>query len=140
MARELFNYDPLAVSVQIGDVILDGYIEGEFVSVARDQENFTKTMGGDGSTIRNKRHNANARVTVRIMDSTPINADLEGLAASGEIVAFSMTDNNGGDSWSAAKAWLVSPADDAKGTEGGQNEWFVDLHQAKFARAGLAQV
>ena len=140
MSKELFQYDPLAVSVTIGTIILDGYIEGEFVTIARDQERHTKTVGGDGSTIRNKRHNNNARVTVRVMDSSPVNAQLEALAASGAIVAFAMTDNNGTDKWSASLAWMVSPADDAKGVEAGQNEWMVDLHQAKLVRGGLTEV
>ena len=138
----LYTYNPAKVTLSIGDLTLDGYMDGVFFRCARDFDQYTKTTTTNGDTIINVVNMENGSITISLHDGTPANKDLDELSvpdADGnpKVVGFQMKDNSGGDTIKASKAWVRRPADDEKGGEASANEWIIDCHDLRYAREGL---
>lgn len=73
------TYDPKNVQIIMGGVPITGFADGTFIDVAMDEDQFTKTVGGDGEVSRAKSNNQCATVTVTLQQTSGSNDVLSGL-------------------------------------------------------------
>lgn len=79
------NYDPKAVSLVIGSLVIGGYADDDFIDVERDDDAYSKKTGVDGETTRAKNNVTSGKITIKLMQSSTSNDDLTALAAADEL-------------------------------------------------------
>lgn len=106
-------YDPDQVTVAFGPVIVDGYADGEFVSIEPASEIFTRYVGTDGKVTRSKQLRRDATITFTLASSSATNdaltaiAELDRSAPNGAgIYPLFIRDNGGRALYTAAQAWI----------------------------------
>jgi hypothetical protein len=72
-AGAMREYDPDQYTLLIAGIPMEGYAEDEFVSVEYDTADFEDVCGVDGEVTRSKSSDNRATVTVRLMQSSPVN-------------------------------------------------------------------
>lgn len=127
------NYAFDQVSVIMGPVIVDGFAEGEGVTVTRDAPAFTKYVGADGKVTRARMTNRCAKVTIRLAQSSATNDQLSALYTAGlltpngeDVIPMSIVDNSGRSVFAAAYCWLAEMPEVSFGSEVGVREWVFD--------------
>lgn len=127
------NYAFDQVSAIIGPVIIDGFAEGEGVTIVRDAPAFTKYVGADGKVCRARMKNKCAKVTVRLGQYSATNDQLSALYNAGlltpngeDVVPFGLIDNSGRSVFTSAYCWLAELPEVSFGSEVGVREWVFD--------------
>jgi hypothetical protein len=126
-------YDPKRQTLLVGGVPISGWADGEFFTVVYDEDSFVKVVGTDGHTSRSKNENKNARLVIKLMQTSKsndflsalLNADLLTDGGSG-IVPVVVKDNNGTDLFTSAKAWIVKPPDRSGDKTAKNRDWNFD--------------
>lgn len=141
MPPTLKHYDPVQVVVTFKGVLVQGYADGAFVAVARDEDTFSKSTGAGGDTVRVRNRNRNGSITVTIQAESPTNDSFSAIAALDEASglgtgAVQVKNLNGTTLCSAAQAWLVRPADSEYAKDAGTREWKIDCHDLKMLVGG----
>ncbi len=81
------TYDPTKVVLTFGTLIVTGFSEGTFISLAfNDDEEFKGKSGGDGEFSWTKNANRSARITVLLKTSSSVREKLDALAKLGTIL------------------------------------------------------
>jgi hypothetical protein len=106
-------YDPDRVTVAFGPVIVDGYADGEFVSIEPASEIFTRYVGTDGKVTRSKQLRRDATIKFMLSSASATNdaltaiAELDRRAPNGAgIYPLFIRDNSGRALYTAAQAWI----------------------------------
>lgn len=127
----LSTYVPEDILVIIGGAIIDGYADGTFVNVERDEDGFTKKTGANGRTTRTKNSNKSGVITITLQQTSPSNDVLSAFQAIDEqtangIVPVLVKDKRGTSLYSSPAAWIrkTPPAPFAKESE--NREWVLD--------------
>ncbi len=63
------TYDPKAMLLTFLGSLIDGYMDGTFLTVERDESAFTLKVGADGEKARARNNNTAGKVVVTIMTS-----------------------------------------------------------------------
>lgn len=126
------TYDSRQVTVIFGAAILTGYADGEFCTVTRDEENFTKYVGAYGDVTRARNANRGGRAKVRLASTSLSNDVLSAIVAADEVsgagvLPFMVKDLRGTTLCLAKEAWIVKPADVAFDREVAEREWEFEL-------------
>jgi len=126
-------YDPKRVSVLAGGVPISGWAEGEFITIVFDEDTFQKVVGTDGHTSRSKNSNRNARLTIKLMQTSKSNDVLSALHnldvltdGGAGVVPWMIKDNNGTMLFTTAKGWVVKPPDRSFDKTAKNRDWAVD--------------
>lgn len=128
----LRTYDPASVVVSVGGVPMSGYADGTFVSVDRDDDAFTKVTGADGNTTRIKTNNRAGFLTLTLLQSSPSNDVLSGIAqldeaANAGVVPVLIKDLSGTSIYFSATGWVRKYPTSDFGKEINNREWIIDL-------------
>ena len=128
--------DPKEVVISFGPILLSGYADGTFVSVERNEDSFSLTVGSDGEAARSKSNNKSGRVTVTLLQSSlstdllSAQAVLDERSPSGDGVApLLVKDNNGRGLYTAETAWIVKPATASHARETENREWVIETNE-----------
>lgn len=128
------NYDFSQVTAVFGPIIMDGYQNGEGITIEHATDAFTKVVGIDGKVTRNKVLDRSARITIKLMQSSAANALLsvvylaDRAASNGAGVApFTITDQNGSSVFFAAEAWIARAPEVSLDQEVSVREWIFDV-------------
>lgn len=137
----LKNYDPALVIVTFRGILIQGYADGTFVTVARDEDTFSKSTGAGGDTVRVRNRNRNGSITITLQAESPTNDLLSAIAALDEASGLGtgpaqMKNLNGSSLCSSAQGWLVRPSDSEYAKDAGQREWKIDCHDLKMTVGG----
>lgn len=136
---QLTIYDFDQVTVGVGNIIVDGFAEGDGVMIEPDAAVFVKVTGADGKTTRTKTLNKGAKVTITLAQSSLTNdkfsalitADAEAPNGAG-VVPLYIRDKSGRGLWTAAQCWLSElPSVDLK-NEVTSRVWVIEC--AKLVR------
>lgn len=130
MATPLRTYSPDKVSVVVGDRPITGFSEGESISVERDNDTFSDVSGMTGEVARTKSNDKRGTVTLTLMQTSPDNEYLSGLAAEDEATGTKtfnilVRDQDGQSLHEAETAWIVKPATATYGKEQTDREWTI---------------
>lgn len=134
MATPRFTvYDFDQVTVAFGPILMDGFQDGEGVTIEQDTDGFTKKIGADGKVTRSKTLNRSARVTIKLMQTSACNDllsavyNLDIAAPNGAGVGpLYIRDRNGRSVFSAAEAWIAKAPDVTFDREATAREWIID--------------
>lgn len=126
----LNTYNPKEVAIIVGGNIIDGFADGTFINVERDEDSYTLQVGSDGEATRSKNNNLSGTVTLTLRQGSPSNAILSALAQQDElngsgIVPLLVKDNSGSSIHSAETAWIQKPSAAEYGRESGSREWVI---------------
>lgn len=111
-------YDADQVDIALGNIILKGYADGEFIRIEMESDAFSDVVGTDGEVSRSKTNDRRATITFSLMQTSEsnlllsalINADLAASGGAG-ITDMRIQDNNGTSLYHAAEAWISKEPD-----------------------------
>ena len=136
------TYDPKQVSVIIGGYIVSGYADGTFVTLARNNDNWTRQGGADGEQTRAKSNDRSGLLTITLMQSSLSNGVLQGFAIADELgnsgtFSFLVKDNNGTEIAAAEIAWVQKPSDKSYAKENENREWIIETGELNYLGGGI---
>jgi len=120
------TYDPSKVIITVDDRIVNGFTDGEFVTVVMDEDIYQKVKGADGEVTRVRNSSQSGVITITLMASAPSNGDLNGLIGYPEPFTIGITDLSGNTVLLGHRAWLKKAPDLAFAKEIGETVWAFD--------------
>lgn len=137
------TYDPKAIVVTFGPVILTGFAEGTFVAITRNGNKFEKVRGADGGVDRVNKNANDFGVTMTLKQTSLSNDALsaimiqDGLSNTGKY-PLTVKDLLGTTLFFAAQAWIAKDPDDELSDEMSPREWLFETGIAsKFTGGNL---
>jgi len=104
-----------------------------FCKVERNEDSFKLKAGADGEIARSRLLNRSGRVTVTLLQTAKVNADLQAAVLADEaspngvsIFPLMVKDYGGNALWVAAEAWILRPANHEMAAEVGNREWVFE--------------
>jgi hypothetical protein len=127
----VLKYDPSNVCIIYAGAIISGYDDGTFVTIERNNDMWALKMGADGIGTRAKSSDKSGRVTVTLMQSSPSNDTLSGLAIADELsgagaAPLLVRDGSGRTLATALTAWVVKLPAAEFGKEVGNRAWVFE--------------
>lgn len=111
---------------------MSGFADGTFLEITRDEQAFTKVTGADGYTSRVKSNNRGGLLTLTLLETSPSNDVLSGIAALDEVanagvVPVFVKDMSGNSTYFSATGWVQKLPDSTFGKEINTRAWAIDL-------------
>ncbi|KKN04674.1 hypothetical protein LCGC14_1095070 [marine sediment metagenome] len=136
-------YDPKSIIISVGTFVVEGFADGTFVTVERNEDSFSVQVGSDGEAARSKSNNRSGRITIQILQSSPSNDLLSALHALDEnspsgdgIVPSIVKDLNGTSLYTAQHSWIVKGPSAEHGREATAREWVIETDDLTAAYGG----
>ncbi len=89
-----YNYDSLNHDLIVAGIRMIDYADDIKISIEYEEDFRTVTVGVDGATTTNEKHNRNAKIDISILANSPLNAILTNLAISGKEFPVAHVDRN----------------------------------------------
>lgn len=136
MAARFTSYDPKLVAVIVGGVPIQGFADGDMISVEFQEDSWEHLAGADGEEMRVRKNDARAEMTITLLQSSESNTWLAGLQLADEATgkaAFPVLfkDNNGATLMAAESAWVKKTPGITRGKSASNVEWVLSLSQAR---------
>jgi hypothetical protein len=77
--KRIATYNPCEVDIIYGPLLLDGFAEGEFITVDQDEDTFSRVVGSNGEACDSLNANDSTTVTVKLMGTSKSNPRLSAL-------------------------------------------------------------
>jgi hypothetical protein len=124
---------------------MSGFADGEFVSVERTSDTFTKVSGADGIISRAKTNDRSGSLKFTIAQTSPSNDVLTGIAVLDElsnagVVPVLIKDNSGRSVFVSAFGWVKKPPTSEFAKDISNREWTLDLADLDVFVGGNADV
>ena len=132
----LKTYDSAQVSVIVGTREIKGRAEGTFITVARDEQIFTKQVGSDGEVTRAKTNNKAGTISLTIQQGSDGNDFLSALAAAESSFPVLIKDNSGTTLIFSELSWMQDYPDVEIGRDAGEREWVIDCADIEMGVGG----
>lgn len=125
------SYDPNAVTLVFAGIPVEGYADGTFVNVARNNPAFALTVGSSGEGARAKSNDKSGTVTLTLIQSSLSNDALSAIAALDEassdgVGPLLMKDLSGRSLYAAETAWIQKVSDAEFAREITSREWVIE--------------
>lgn len=130
------TYDPAKVIVTIGQAIISGFSDGEFIKVAFDEDRYFKRIGADGEATRVRNASQAGSIELTLMSSAPSNTDLSALINSREPLTIGINDLSGSSVVLAQRCWIKTPPDLSFGKDIGDRVWTFDSADIQMTVGG----
>lgn len=126
------TYDPKQVAINIGGAPMQGFADGTFLNVERENDAFQKVVGADGVVSRAKSNDRSGLATLTLVQTSPSNDLLSALAVADElqnagVVPITVKDLEGRTTYFAGTGWIRKMADSEFSNEITNREWAIDL-------------
>jgi len=123
-------YDSNQVQVAFAAIPVQGYADGDFLTITYETDAFSDVAGTDGDVARSKTNDRRATVEIILMSTSPTNdllsavhlADINTPGGAG-VGAFLVTDLNGTSLFTAGNAWVQKAPDVTYGREANERTW-----------------
>lgn len=144
MQQGVKTYDPNNVQVIMGGVPITGFADGTFISVAFDEDLYTKTVGADGEVSRAKSNNQSATVALTLKQTSGSNDELSAfyqadqVSDSGVVPLMIKEIGSGRTLVFAQAAWVQKLPDVAYSKEVEDRNWTIATAQLKTFIGGNA--
>lgn len=125
------NYDPNKLNIVFGPVIITGFADGTFLTVAYNNDAYTVQIGTDGEGCRSKSNDKSATFTLTLAQWGIVNAELSAIYQADDLAGtgalpFMVTDQNGTTVYAAETAWIRKLPDSGFDREAGSREWVFE--------------
>jgi hypothetical protein len=118
------------VQVSFAGVPIDGWSDGDVLTLTREADVFGSVVGVGGSVARYKTNDNRATITISLLSTSPVNAALSAIftadlyAPGGAgIGAFTIIDLNGTSLYTAGNCWISRPPDPSWSNEPRERVW-----------------
>lgn len=124
------TYNPADVIITFAGVVIDGFEDGTFLTIGRNNDSFADGTGSDGEGWRAKSNDKSGIATLTLLQMSASNDALSAIhaldEASGDgIGPLLVKDNSGRSLYSAETAWLQKPADGEFARTKSSREWVI---------------
>ena len=125
---EVLNYDPKKVNVVISGKTITGFSPDSMITVVRNEDIVTPTVGVKGDVTYNENANETGMVTIHLMGSSSSLPHLRQLALKREPVSQTITDDNndGAVQFAEERCRITKPPDIERAKEVGSAD--VNIH------------
>lgn len=126
------TYDPKQVIITVGGIPMSGFADGTFLTVDRDDDQWAKVTGADGTSTRVKSNNRSGNMTITLKQSSPSNDVLSGFANVDEltnagVVPILIKDLSGNSLYFSATGWVKKYPSSEFGKDLANRDWVLDL-------------
>ncbi len=136
-------YDSNEVQVSFAAIPLNGWADGDFITITRESDTFTSVVGTDGAVSRSKTNDNRATVEVHLMNTSPSNAAMSAIALADReapggagIGAFLCVDLNGTSLYTSGNAWIKRAPDPTFGREASERVWTLEVDELRDFTGG----
>jgi len=135
------TYSPSEIVMTVNGVAMGNFADGTFITVARDEQSFTKVTGADGTVSRSKSNNRSGTVTLSLQQTSPSNEVLSALLAQDEldnsgVVPVLIKDNSGTSRFFSGTGWIQGMPSVEYAKEIANREWVIEMADMEFNVAG----
>jgi hypothetical protein len=135
------TYSPGEIVMTVNGVAMGGFADGTFITVARDEQSFTKVTGADGTVSRSKSNNRSGTVTLSLKQTSPSNEILSALLVQDEldnsgVVPVLIKDNSGTSRFFSGTGWVQGMPSVEYGKEIANREWVIEMADMEINVAG----
>lgn len=120
------TYDPAKVIVTIGQNIVTGFSDNDFIRVTFDEDRYRKVTGADGEVTRVRNASQAGVVEITLLSSAPSNSELSALINNPDAVTIGINDLSGESVMLASRCWVKKPPDMVFGKEITDRVWTFD--------------
>lgn len=137
----VLTYNPQQVAVILGGKIIEGFADGTFVKLERDEDMWTMVTGVDGQGSRAKTNNYAGKLTLTLFSTSPSNDVLSTFASVDELtgagaIPMLLRDGSGRTVASALTAWVTKYPDTEFAKEVSQRTWIVQTDNLQIFIGG----
>jgi hypothetical protein len=136
------DYDPRKVTVSIGGINAEGFADGTFISVSRNNQTWTTVSGASGEVSRSKSNDFTGTIELTLLQTSKTNDFLtskliadEGPDNAGKF-AFALIDANGTTLVGSTECWVQQPPTIEYGKELGDRVWTLEAANLKMTIGG----
>lgn len=129
------------VTVAFNGVPISGFAPGTAIAWARNNDSYRIAVGSGGEAGRASSGDKSGRVTLTLLQTSPVNGVLSALAAADEasgdgVGILLIKDLSGLTIISAASAWVVKPPDGEMSNEVTNREWVFETDELLILDGG----
>jgi hypothetical protein len=140
----VYTYASDEVTVIVGGVVMSGFADGTFVTVARDEQAFNKVTGADGSVSRAKTANKSGTITLTLQQTSPSNDVLSALMIADElsnqgVVPVLLKDKTGRTTVFSSSSWIQQSPEASMSKNIESREWVIDCAKLEIFIGGNIQ-
>lgn len=144
MSKKLYSYNPTQVVITYNGVRIQGYGEGDFLTISKQEDDYSEVKGADGDVTVSFNPDDTYDVTLTLNHGSSSNdfmstQRIAGRASGGVLSTgpLFIKDTQGRDVFISEAAWIVKPADTVKGKEAGDREWTLRAFNGQDFVGGL---
>lgn len=136
-------YDANRVQVSFAGIPVQGFSDGEFLTINKASDAFTSVVGTDGEVARSKTNDRRATIEIKLLQTSLTNdlfaavhkTDLESNGGAG-VGSLLVTDLNGRSLYAAGNCWISRAPDVAYGREAGERVWTLECDELQEFTGG----
>lgn len=137
----LKTYNAHEVSVIVGIRPITGLSEGDAVSVERESDSWSDSVGISGEVTRSGSADKRGTITLRLQQTSEDNDYLSALVTADEltksgVVPVLIRDVNGNSLYMAEEAWIKKPANASFAKDAGEREWVIRCARLEMFSGG----
>lgn len=130
------TYDPKQVIATFGPIVIEGYMDGTFISMSQNGDSFEKSKGADGEIDRVNKNSNDWAVTFTLKQTSPTNPLLSAQATADKLtnagkLPLTITDLGGTSLFFAQDAWIAKEPDSEYSDSMSPREWRIDTGPAQ---------
>lgn len=147
MSNPIFTtYSPDKVIITFNGVIINGFADGTFIELERNEHVFSEKAGSLGDIVRTKNKNRSGKATITLLAQVPVNDLLQALVIEDEenddplnvdaIGPFLVKDLSGNTLCESHVAWISHQPKFERAKESGHVVWQFAFANLKISVAG----
>lgn len=136
-------YDFNEVQASFAGIPIDGWADGDGITITRESDTFTSVVGLKGSVARSKTNDNRATIEINLMNTSPTNAALSAIALADReapggagIGALLIVDLSGTSLYMSGNAWIKRVPDPVFGREASTRTWTFEVDELRDFTGG----
>jgi hypothetical protein len=130
------------IMAYLGQELQSGLADGTFVTVERNEDTYSLTVGADGEATRSRSNNRSAKITFTVIASSRANDILSSAMQADEVKGvgigpFFLKELNGSTIVVAPETWVVKPPTLEFGKEVSNREWTLETSYSEIFVGGI---
>ena len=123
------TYSAEQVIVTVGNVIVSGFADGDFITAKYDEDRYSMKVGADGEVARSKTASRTGTIEIVLSSSSAANTELSDLfllslvGGFDDAIPVTVADLSGNGLVNVGAAWLKSAPDFVRGKEVSEQTW-----------------
>jgi hypothetical protein len=137
----LYQYDPKQFSAIVGGKIMQGFTDGTYIKIKRNEDAYNVKIGVAGEGTRARNNNKSGEVEMTFVQSSQSNDDLSAFTLLDELsntgaVPFLLNDSSGRTVVTATVGWLKKFAEVEFAKEVKDWTWTLQTHELSIKNLG----